>query len=325
MILHHDKKAFKDAIIYTADKLQILPIYIEKDYWVSYALKILFTHPKIKEDIIFKGGTSLAKCYNLISRFSEDIDLVILRANDESDNQSKRKLKNVGNILATILPEINIEGITHKVGNIRKTAHSYSPTFEGDFGQIRDFIVLEATWLGYHEPFAISQINSLIGNILFKNNQIDLAYQYELTPYTIKALKPTRTLCEKIMSLVRFSHSPNPLDALRNKIRHLYDIHQILKSAEVKHFFHSVNFEIMLNKVAADDVNSFKNNNKWLQYHPKEALIFNDYRIWENLEQTYLFDFSKLIYGHFPSSLDIQQTLTVLRNRIQSLNWNTHL
>lgn len=96
MILHQDKKIFEQAVRYTAEKLNILPIYIEKDYWVTYALKMLFTHPTTKEYLVFKGGTSLAKCYNLIARFSEDIDLVILRTETETDNQSKRKNNELG-------------------------------------------------------------------------------------------------------------------------------------------------------------------------------------------------------------------------------------
>lgn len=325
MILHQDKKVFEQAVRYTAEKLNILPIYIEKDYWVTYALKILFTHPTTKEYLVFKGGTSLAKCYNLIARFSEDIDLVILRTETETDNQSKRKIKAISTVVSDILPEIDIEGITHKIGKIRKTAHAYSHYFGGDFGQVRDFIVLEATWLGYYEPFACQQISSLIGKVLFENHQPNLVEQYELQPFNIRVLQATRTLCEKIMSLVRFSYDKDPIIALRNKIRHVYDIHQMLKNKELAQFFYSDDFEMMLNKVANDDVDSFKNNNRWLQYHPKEAIIFNDGEIWEQLDATYLNDFSKLIYGDLPAAKDIQQTLAQVRDRVDNVKWTLSL
>ena len=56
-----------------------LPSYsIEKDAWVTLVLRMLFTS-ELSEHIVFKGGTSLSKCYNLIERFSEDIDLAIDR------------------------------------------------------------------------------------------------------------------------------------------------------------------------------------------------------------------------------------------------------
>lgn len=50
---------------------------VEKDFWVCWTLKRLFEHPKLSKQLIFKGGTSLAKVYGLIDRFSEDIDLVL--------------------------------------------------------------------------------------------------------------------------------------------------------------------------------------------------------------------------------------------------------
>jgi predicted nucleotidyltransferase component of viral defense system len=59
-------------------KTGILPQAIEKDLWVTLILRMLFTS-EIKEQITFKGGTSLSKVYNLIQRFSEDIDVSINR------------------------------------------------------------------------------------------------------------------------------------------------------------------------------------------------------------------------------------------------------
>ncbi len=52
---------------------------VEKDFWVSMVLKAIFNLP-CSEGIVFKGGTSLGKCWNLIERFSEDCDLAIDRA-----------------------------------------------------------------------------------------------------------------------------------------------------------------------------------------------------------------------------------------------------
>ena len=52
---------------------------IEKDFWVCWTLRKLFDLPEWGAHLTFKGGTSLAKCWNLIERFSEDIDIVIDR------------------------------------------------------------------------------------------------------------------------------------------------------------------------------------------------------------------------------------------------------
>ena len=105
MKLHENTKLFEDAILATSQALKIREIYIEKDYWVTFALYILF-HSEIANEIVFKGGTALSKCHNLIERFSEDIDLVVITSEGESYNHKKKKIRNVGKIIEDILPEI---------------------------------------------------------------------------------------------------------------------------------------------------------------------------------------------------------------------------
>jgi predicted nucleotidyltransferase component of viral defense system len=53
-------------------------VIIEKDMWVTAVLRALFALP-YAENLSFKGGTSLSKCWNLIERFSEDVDIAINR------------------------------------------------------------------------------------------------------------------------------------------------------------------------------------------------------------------------------------------------------
>ena len=78
MRLHENKELFQDAVIATSQQKGIREIYIEKDYWVTFALYNIFKN-EIGRETIFKGGTALSKCFNLIQRFSEDIDLVVVR------------------------------------------------------------------------------------------------------------------------------------------------------------------------------------------------------------------------------------------------------
>ena len=61
----------------TADKMGLNDVIVEKDFWVCFTLDYLFHRSPWKEDVTFKGGTSLSKAFNLISRFSEDIDLIL--------------------------------------------------------------------------------------------------------------------------------------------------------------------------------------------------------------------------------------------------------
>ena len=61
----------------TAEHLAIHAVIAEKDSWVCWLLKQVFTIPELNGWLTFKGGTSLSKCFNLIHRFSEDIDLAV--------------------------------------------------------------------------------------------------------------------------------------------------------------------------------------------------------------------------------------------------------
>lgn len=61
----------------TAAKMGLTDAIVEKDFWVCFVLDYLFRRSKWKNDIAFKGGTSLSKAYGLIERFSEDIDIIL--------------------------------------------------------------------------------------------------------------------------------------------------------------------------------------------------------------------------------------------------------
>ena len=206
MRLHENKELFQNAVIATSQQKGIREIYIEKDYWVTFALYTIFNN-EIGKETVFKGGTALSKCFGLIHRFSEDIDLVVLGKENETGNQLKTKIKKISTCVSNVLPEIEIDGITNKVGMIRKTAHNYPRLFTGHFGQVRDIIILESTWLGHFEPYTTTKISSFIYEMMMHNNQQMLIDEYGLNPLEVLALNPKRTLCEKIMSLVRFSHT----------------------------------------------------------------------------------------------------------------------
>ena len=321
MRLHQNIQLFRDAVRITAQQMNIPPEFVEKDYWVTYALYTIFNN-EIGKDTVFKGGTALSKCYKMIERFSEDIDLVVLRREGETDSKLKSKLKAISTVVETVLPEVTIEGITHKMGMNRKTAHSYNNEFKGDYGQVRDVIILESTWLGYYEPYTTKSIVSFVGQMMLDNRQSDIAKENGLLPFDLLALEPIRTICEKIMSLVRFSYGENPMDDLKKKIRHTYDLHLLLKQDEFSKFFQSTAFDEMLLKVANDDVASFRNNNKWLNHHPNEALIFNDLEnVWNELKTIYNGDFKNLVYGELPKEEAVFETLKMIQERLKTISW----
>jgi hypothetical protein len=320
MNLHEDKKLFSQAIRATAQQLGIAEIYIEKDYWVTLALHLIFKD-KIGKETVFKGGTALSKCYGLIERFSEDIDLVVIQ-NDNVGSQLKKKLKAITSKVAEKLEETELEGITNKMGVIRKVAFNYPKTATGVFGQVRDKIIVEATWLGRHEPYSQKEISSYIYQMMKSSGQKAVAEKFDLQPFSVNVLSEKRTICEKIMSLVRFSYGENPIENLKNKIRHTYDIHQLLKVPEIEAFFLSEDFDEMLTLVGEDDVASFKSKNEWLFIHPKEAKIFSTLdSTWSAIEPTYSNNFKNLVYGVLPGANEVKFSLKKVSERLQNIEW----
>jgi len=78
-ILQLTERQRTELFVAAAQKSGLGAVVLEKDFWVCWILKELFSLPRIGEHLIFKGGTSLAKVFRIINRFSEDIDISIDR------------------------------------------------------------------------------------------------------------------------------------------------------------------------------------------------------------------------------------------------------
>lgn len=322
MNLHRNAELLKDAILATSQMYGIREIYVEKDYWVTVALYEIF-HSDMADQVVFKGGTALSKCHRLIARFSEDVDLVVLRETGENDNQLKKKIRAISKIVESTIPEIEIEGLTNKMGNIRKTVHQYPKLYPGDFGPIREHVVLEATWRGDSEPFSFLPVSCYITEMMEKTGRNELITKYKMSPFTVKVLSKERTLCEKIMSLVRFSRTDDPISNLRNKIRHVYDIHLMLGNEDIGSFFNSDDFEAMLVRVGKDDLVSYKNNHDWLYKHPATAMIYaQPDETWEKIRSAYNTTFKELVTGALPAEAELIKTLHSVEARLTKADWN---
>lgn len=93
MRLHEQTDVFTDLTANAAETIGLPQVYVEKDYWVTHALKCLF-ESDCAEQAMFKGGTSLSKAYRLVHRFSEDIDLAVI-AGHLRDGPRKKLLKRI--------------------------------------------------------------------------------------------------------------------------------------------------------------------------------------------------------------------------------------
>lgn len=118
MQLHKDKERFHDAIMAASAKFGFEPALIEKDYFVTLFLK---RATERINGLVFKGGTSLSKCYKLIDRFSEDVDLTL----DAEHFTQGRKRNSIKELIAVCddleLILLNREKIElHKYGILQK-------------------------------------------------------------------------------------------------------------------------------------------------------------------------------------------------------------
>ncbi|RKE52773.1 nucleotidyl transferase AbiEii/AbiGii toxin family protein [Sphingobacterium detergens] len=326
MNLHKDKNLFQEILQSTSDLLGLPPTRIEKDYWQTYTLFLLNQEP-ISEDVVLKGGVALSKCFKLIERIPHDIDLVISRNEGETDSRLKSKLRQISNIITKELPEINIEGLTRKRGMNRKTAHSYYHTTIESYCAEKNLVTIDYSWLGCDRPRSKLLVNSYIGEALRQTNQHALIEKCSLLPFEVKVLDHYRTFCEKIMSLVRFSYSETPIHDLKKKVKHMYDLHQLLHYKEFQDFLRSDRFFEMMLSVANRDAKSLRNNNQWLRYHPIESLFFSDLE--ENwllhFEQIYNDDFSMLVYGKLPMSGQVLETLLLIKERMSEMEWEIEI
>ncbi len=323
MRLHEYKDAFEGAIIATAQHFKIAEIYVEKDYWVTFALKQIFTNVNSKDIAVFKGGTSLSKCFGIIDRFSEDIDMVVIKDDVETDNSLKRKLKKVTSVLEAVMAVIPNHPLENKRGKIRKIVYGYDKVgVKGTYGQVRDQIVLEVSSLGNSHPSEKVSVHSMITEFIATTNNPDLIKEYQLEPFKVKVISIERTFCEKIISLVRFSYTENPLEDLANKVRHTYDLHQLLQEKRISIFLKSDDFESMLIQVGKDDDKAIPNDKEWLSKHPSESLFFSETKkVWETVSKTYTGSFKDLLTGELPDEKDVFQSLLTIGKRLESIGW----
>ena len=142
------------------------PAIIEKDYFVTEALRIIAANG---EKVIFKGGTSLAKGWNLIRRFSEDIDIFLDPAafqpplGKRAIDRELRKLRDAvaAHPALTLVPN---EGKT--IGGFgRNDVFSYVQRFGGP-GEVANRVVLEAGAASGREPTASIELRSHLGQFL---------------------------------------------------------------------------------------------------------------------------------------------------------------
>ena len=129
MNLHKNEENFKALIEVVSEYYDIDEKIIEKDYWVTYCLSRLLSFSR-KDLIIFRGGTSLTKCYKDLKRFSEDIDLSVNKINISSASQLKKLITDVEKHICSEFHECN-SNQNIKQGAYRNVEYTYPTIFKG--------------------------------------------------------------------------------------------------------------------------------------------------------------------------------------------------
>ncbi|MFN0137341.1 MAG: nucleotidyl transferase AbiEii/AbiGii toxin family protein [Phycisphaerae bacterium] len=227
---------FEQAILRTAEHFRprgLRPALIEKDYYVTEALRVIAD--TAGEHVIFKGGTSLSKGWNLIQRFSEDIDIFLDPATFKPPPSKRgidRELKRLRDAIAahSALTLMAAEGQT--IGGFgRIDRFAYEQRFGGP-GEVVNRVLLEAGTASGREPTAVLQLQSFLGLFLGETGQ-SLGADDEGT-FPMRLLHFRRTFVEKMFAI----HSKVELlkrdgQPLGTYARHYYDLSQLAAQPEV--------------------------------------------------------------------------------------------
>lgn len=322
MRLHENEEEFRDAILATSSALKIRDIFIEKDYWVTYILKELSKSVHAKE-VVFKGGTSLSKAYDLVHRFSEDVDLVILGKEDLSGNQAKEKIRKIEKAVIKKPLESDPNFISSKGSKFRKTGYKYPKILKSDyqFEHATETLILEINAFANPYPEVPKIIESYIAKHLKTVNK-DLVTEYELEGFEIKVLGLQRTFVEKLLSLARLSiNDNNSFDELNSKVRHFYDVYKLYQVEEIANFVKGEKFKDVLKSAVDDDLSNPEFKLSWSNCELVQVRLFKNLDdIFKAIENTYNNQFKGLLYFDENAELaQIKEYFIELKDKIPNI------
>ena len=328
-IANLNKNQRKELFMETAVKKGINPAVIEKDFWVCWTLRYLFSIDEIKSKIVFKGGTSLSKVFGVIERFSEDIDLILdwkllgygeggkdpyhkYSSNTQQDRFNKRlnivASEYINNILYPLLQKLIDYCPNVNVNIDSKDPHCVNITYPAAFNEtyIRPHVILEigplAAWIP-SKKYIIRSYAAEIFPQVFINPECDVV-----------AIKAERTFWEKATILHQEAHRSGFVASRYS--RHYYDLYQLSKSKIKQRAFDNIKL--------LDDVREFKKRfylSSWANYEDAKPgsfkLMPTSINIPE-LKKDYK-SMQVMIFGDKPSFDDILDALQNLENEINSI------
>ena len=240
----------RNAYFAKASEITGLPIHIiEKDFWVCWILKKLFSLEGVKDYLTFKGGTSLSKVYNLIKRFSEDIDVSVEKSylgfvgdrdpKNKSISNKKREalIKELSEECRNFVNGDLVNSLKKEFSRELTGAWSLEADTEDKDGQtllfsypttiattqyVNPFVKIEMGARADHWPVIEKEINSYLEESIpsvLKSSKIN-----------IQILDAKRTFWEKATILHMHANTPEDKKIPIRQSRHYYDFFCMLNS-----------------------------------------------------------------------------------------------
>ncbi len=309
---------FATILVATGEHLGMPPQIVEKDYYVTEALRITSEH--LGERVTFKGGTSLSKGWRLIARFSEDIDLFVDPTKFDPHLGKKsvdRALKGLRDAIGTHPGLVYIEGEGRTTGGRgRQDYFAYESRF-GDLPGIRPVVMAEPGIRSGDHPTEDVLLSSYASEFLAGEGVVDIADDLEPFPMTLMHFR--RTYVEKLFTL--HSHVTRMVETgggLERNARHYADVHLLAQTNEVREMLGSPEFAAL--KADCDKTSraffgpahivpidlSFSDSPA---FFPSEMLR-------EDLRDAYDDECSRLFFGPYPAFDDVLQGFDLVRGRL---------
>ncbi len=295
-------------ILNQATDLTGLPsVAIEKDWWVTVVLNASFSL-QYSNNIVFKGGTSLSKGWNLIERFSEDIDLAIDRKFFGFDGDiSKTQIKNLRKQSCEFISTIFLDDLTKILTEwklIDECKLIAQPVIDSDkdpqvieihYNSVIDTsvylpqrVLIEVSSRSLMEPVEERQINSILGENFSQQN-------FAMEPFTIATVLPQRTFLEKVFLLhEEFSQGVEKIRVERLS-RHLYDLEKLM---DTEHGIAALkNTALYRNIVTHREKFNPLRGIDYINHIPSKIKIIPPNAVIKNYESDYAAMTSFMIYG----------------------------
>lgn len=310
---------FEQAIVRAADHFAargLRPAIIEKDYYVTEALRIIAATSGDK--VIFKGGTSLSKGWNLIDRFSEDIDLFLDPAAFKpvlGANGIDRELKRLRDAIGKHPALKFARDESRTIGGFgRSDRFTYDQRFSGP-GEVVGRVLLESGTASGREPTADIPLRSYLGEFL-QETGVTLEAEDE-QPFTMRLLHFRRTFVEKMFAIhAKVELLKRDGRPIGSYARHYYDLYQLASRPEVSKMLASPEYATI--KEDYDRISRAHFERDYFQPETmsfaKSDALFPPASIAEALASDYDEQCRMLCYGPFPAWSEVQARFESLRS-----------